>query len=136
MAADTATGMIVLFGGHMTSGSVGDTWSYSASTDTWAKLSVTAAPSARAGAGLAWDSAAGRYVLFGGGLTSTTYTNTAYSFNPTTATWAPLALSGGPSARAEAGFSYDPVDNLLVLLAGYGPSGYLADTWLLEGPIP
>lgn len=63
MAYDSLRGRVVLFGGAITNGALGDTWEWDG-TD-WTQM-ATSGPSRRYGHALAYDSRRQRVVLFGG----------------------------------------------------------------------
>ena len=65
-AYDTAAGHFVLFGGDAAAGYSSATYTYDPANATWAALSPTNNPSARAGAGFTYDQTAETFVLFGG----------------------------------------------------------------------
>ena len=73
LAYDSARGRVVLFGGFDSSGNVfSDTWEWDG--DAWTDVTPSGAntsPSARNNHALAYDSARGRVVLFGGFTAST-----------------------------------------------------------------
>jgi N-acetylneuraminic acid mutarotase len=135
MAADPTTGTAVLFGGAGRSGFDGGTWSFDPTSDAWSEVTTSGtAPSARAGTGLTYDTAAGKFVLVDG-ETSSGYSNGTYTFSPSTSTWSRLSPATSPTPRAEAALTYDPVTNRLVQFGGYSSGGYQADTWELEGQL-
>jgi hypothetical protein len=67
MTFDPVRQEVLLFGGMVIAGSIflQDTWTWNGST--WQQRTPASSPSARMGAGLAFDRARGRAVLFGGG---------------------------------------------------------------------
>ncbi|MCI4367411.1 MAG: hypothetical protein L3K08_06635 [Thermoplasmata archaeon] len=125
MAYDWADGYVVLFGGVNASGTVNDTWTFSAGN--WTHRTTPTAPIGRTGESIAYDSAAGYVVLFGG-----------YGFSDTWAfhagRWTQLSAPG-PSARAGAALTYDSADRELLLYGGDTRSGPVAasDTWTFSG---
>ena len=64
MAYDAATNQVVLFGGSNASLFLGDTWTWSGTS--WAELSLSTMPAARAAASAAYDLATGQLAVFGG----------------------------------------------------------------------
>src|SRR5207248_612285 len=74
---DEARSQLVLFGGTGPNGEVGDTWLRTGMTWAQALADAGAAPSARVGAGLAWDPVRQKAVLFGG----------TQGFNGSSETW-------------------------------------------------
>jgi hypothetical protein len=140
MAYDSATGQLVLFGGVGVSGGLDhdldDTWTWNGAT--WKQLSPTTSPSARDGASMAYDTATGQSVLFGGedfnafppGLDDT------WTWNGTT--WKQQSPTTSPSTRDYAAMAYDTATGQLVLFGGNpyinGKSGsYPNDTWTYSG---
>jgi len=66
MAYQPCTGTFIVFGGQNSQGTtLGDTWQWDGTSDFWVKLTVPSPP-ARRGAGMAYDAARARAVLFGG----------------------------------------------------------------------
>lgn len=119
---------VILFGGRNSSGPLNDTWSFNAGS--WVQLQPSQSPSARWGAGLAYDVAigSGDLVLFGGASGSTTLGDT-WEFN-SVGTWAPIPTPlGAPSPRSLAAFVYDATDGYLLLFGGVNGSVVLGDTW-------
>lgn len=141
MAYDPAIGKIVLFGGYGetspdTQSILGDMWTYDASdSPPWTKVSDTGPP-ARDYATMAYDSALGKIVLFGGYGFAGTLGDT-WTYDPAdTPAWTDVtATSGtGPLARTEGTMAYDPAIGKVVLFGGYSDDGqYLADTWTYDG---
>jgi len=68
MAYDLTGARMIIFGGQdIAGGSLGDTWAYDSSANTWTKLEPSGTqPSARAGQVMVDDSAHGRLIIFGG----------------------------------------------------------------------
>jgi hypothetical protein len=80
---------------------------------------------------MAYDSARGRLVLFGGW-------GDGYSLDDAWewdgATWVERERTAGPSSRSSSAMAYDSVRNRLVLFGGGSPSfEYLGDTWEWNG---
>ncbi len=161
---DPATNATILFGGYDYTGGLpvnpadeiylGGTWELAGGNGTggssggggpsgtaaWIQLSPSTAPSARAGAGSAYDPALGGILLFGG-CTGGHYWN--YTCSPTNDTWlfrggnwSQLAPAHSPSARVSAAMVYDSADDY-VLLFGGSTGGLthraLNDTWEFNG---
>ncbi len=130
LAYDSASGTDVLFGGIGSGGYDGDTWQYTASTDTWTLQSPTTAPSARAGASLAYDSDTGLFVLFGGQGASG-YDSDTWVYNASTDVWTQQSPATSPPARAYAGTAGTPTE--LLIDGGASSSGDLSDLWAYYG---
>ena len=130
LAYDSASGTDVLFGGIGSGGYDGDTWQYTASTDTWTLQSPASAPSARAGASLGYDSDTGLFVLFGG-QGANGYDGDTWLYNASTDVWTQQSPSTSPPARAYAGTAATPTE--LLIDGGASSSGDLSDLWAFYG---
>jgi hypothetical protein len=93
-------------------------------------LSLSSSPSARYGASLAFDSAHGQLILFGGIDKNGPLADT-WNWNGTT--WTQLASCSSPSARNFASLSFDFASGQLILFGGSGKNGLLNDTWNWDG---
>ena len=123
----------VLFGGLGPSGLVGGTWAYNPADGTWSQATTSgSSPSARYGAGFAYDVAAGDFVLFGGD-TASGYSSATYTYDPATAAWATISPTTSPSPRDGAGLTYDATAHAFVLFGGWDGANFLSDTWELAG---
>jgi hypothetical protein len=123
----------LLFGGSGATGEDSDTWFYNFGSNNWTLLSVSGTvPTARYGAGLAYEANLNEFVLFGGD-TTTGYSAATYSFSPATDTWATLAPTTSPSPRAGFGFAFNPEANTAVLFGGWNGTNFLGDSWELPG---
>lgn len=97
----------------------------------WVARTTTGAIAGRAGAGVAYDSARQRVVLFGGEAVSA-FSDT-WEYAPATSTWTRLFVTG-PAARFDPAMAYDPVRAVTVLFGGEDPAGNpLTDTWEWNG---
>ncbi len=65
-AFDPSSGQIVLFGGSHNGISLGDTWVFDSSTNSWTELTPPISPSAREKASMVFDQSRGIIILFGG----------------------------------------------------------------------
>ncbi|MFI5297907.1 MAG: hypothetical protein ACHREM_07380, partial [Polyangiales bacterium] len=90
---------------------------------------ASSGPPARYNSPLAYDSAHGKTVLFGGGTGGPQLGDT-WEWDGTT--WTNPANSG-PPAREEHGLVYDSARGKTVLFGGFGSTGYLGDTWEWDG---
>jgi hypothetical protein len=132
LAYDSARGRVVLFGGAYSDGGTGilygsDTWEWDGTS--WTLVAVTG-PGARGGHGMAYDSARGRTVLFGGGATLGLSGDT-WEWNG--ASWTQVAITG-PTARTWVPMAYDNERGRTVLLGGIDSSNkYTGDTWEWNG---
>jgi hypothetical protein len=130
---------LVLFGGTGLTASgasalLGDTWLWTGNG--WSAVSNLGAggPAARSGASLAYDANQGEAVLFGGETAArrgTQYLNDMWAW--TGEAWSRLTPRNSPPARQMAGMAGDDLTKGLVLFAGAGAAGDLADTWLWNG---
>ena len=133
MVYDAAVGKVVLFGGLAADGvtALGDTWEFNGTS--WSKLTPAFSPSARSDYSMAYDSALGEPVLFGG-ITeggSVQQDTWLFDFN----TWQKLTLGNKPPVRSDAAMTYDAAVNQVVLFGGLGSTGIntLGDTWEFNG---
>jgi hypothetical protein len=135
MAYDRARHRLVLFGGNRVLFGDGreqhtflaDHWEWSAAG--WQEIRDPTPP-ARAEAGMAYDEARRRIVLFGGHRMAggeRTRLNDTWEWDG--ATWIKVATMG-PSPRNGAALAYDPEHRRTILFGGNGPSG---ETWEWDG---
>ena len=87
-------------------------------------------PSGRSNASMAYDTATGKVILFGG-IDNSGYLNDTWSFDGST--WTQLHPSSSPSARYDASMTYDEATQTLILFGGRNSSDYLSDTWSFNG---
>ncbi len=134
MAYDPATGETVLFGGYgernrIENGYLADTWAYDGST--WTERHPAESPPARIEASMAYDSATGEIILFGGRDESGVLNDTwAYDGS----TWTERHPAENPPGRYGASMAYDPATGETVLFGGGSESGsILGDPWTYNG---
>lgn len=135
MTFDAARGVSVMFGGTL--GAVSpvfyqDTWTWDGSS--WTQRFPLAFPSIRCGHAMAYDSARGRVVMFGGTLSSpATYYSDTWEWDGSN--WFERVLAGpAPSPRHEHAMAYDPTARVTYLFGGFDPSGNpLGDLWSFDG---
>jgi hypothetical protein len=133
MAYDSARGVTILFGGAVSIGP--EVW-YNHETWEWDGVEWTlvseAGPSARAGHAMAYDSARGVTVLFGGddGPYGGSYLNDTWEWDGVEWT---LRSQNGPSARGSHAMAYDSVRGVTVLFGGQAFAGLVGDTWEWDG---
>ena len=102
----------------------------------WVQQSPATKPSARYGYGIAYDSAHGQVVLFGGGIPTgdpevpDTLLSDTWVWDGTN--WTQLNPAASPSGRAYAGMAYDATRGKVVLFGGSNGS-VLNDTWEWDG---
>jgi hypothetical protein len=131
MAYDSANGVIVLFGGLDSSYNFcADTWAWDGSA--WTDVSPSGTPpTARCLHAMAYDSANGVTVLFGG-YDSSGYCGDTWIWDGSA--WTDVSPSGTPpTARYCHAMAYDSGNGVTVLFGGYDGSGYCADTWAWDG---
>jgi len=139
MAFDPPSGNLILYGGFDTKrGILNDTWKWDGIS--WTQLSPRFSPPGNGlglfGAGLAYSSAAGKLILFGG----QSHREGVGGPMPTWAwdgtNWSEfLAAASSPPGRRNAAMAADPGGRLILLFGGFyccGPTGSLLDdTWTL-----
>jgi len=128
MAYDSARGKVVLFGGHYYDGThnaLNDTWEWDG-TD-WTQLNPATKPSARNGHAMAYNSARGKVVLFGGGSSGGDET---WEWDGTN--WTQMNPATKPSVRYYHAMIYDSAREKVVLFGGYTGS-YNNETWEWDG---
>ena len=116
MAYDGATKQLVLFGGATSGGAsmLGDTWTWGGAN--WTHRAPRTSPSARAGAGMAYDAASGQLILFGG----TTGTPSGETWSWTGSTWVQLHPAMSPPPQSGGTLAYDPATSQIVMFGGSG----------------
>jgi len=150
MVFEKSSGKVLLFGGATNlsidvelnlgddvSVGLGDTWEWDPAAGKWTQIQPKAAPSARYGGALVWDSTRSRAVLFGGmeksqvGLPGIPKQDT-WEWDPTTQTWTDRTIAGDkPTPRFGHAMAYDPASGMVVLVGGWDidSTGGLADVW-------
>jgi len=136
IAYDAGRGVLVRYGGHDYGAwphvPVDELWERAGTT--WAPVAQPgAAPGARTGSALAYDTSTRRVLLFGGADASATLHADVRTWDG--ASWAVRSPSGdAPSPRRKAGAVFDAVRARLVVHGGVGAGdAILRDTWEL-GP--
>ncbi|MBL8877016.1 MAG: hypothetical protein JNM86_14575 [Phycisphaerae bacterium] len=129
MAYDSSRHTTLMFGGqNRNSGSItyfNDTWIWNGSI--WIEREVPG-PSARSSYAMAYDSARGVTVLFGG-KNAGGINNETWEWNGVQ--WTQRVVAG-PPARSGASMCFDPTRNVVVLFGGFTTT-YLGDTWEWDG---
>src|SRR5207245_1609993 len=140
MVYDAGSDRSVLFGGGYFSTNYTwfrDTWTYEYSTETWTNASPASSPSARGFSGIAYDAAAGRTILFGGGIilfgATVQFYNDTWTYDLAQNQWQDVSPSERPTERLLSAMDYDGLADRSILfgggvLAGSGPTFY-NDTW-------
>lgn len=130
MAYDPTRGRVVLFGGlNVDRLTLGDTWEWDGAH--WHQIPVSG-PSARFGHAMFYDTSRQRVMVFGGcpsSINDTPAIEDMWSWDG--AVWNPVAQSGSPPARFQAGSSFDEARAVLVLNGGKPQVGdpALRETW-------
>ena len=132
LAADPATGTLILFGGRDADGAPSaDTWLYAAAEDTWTALAGPA-PSARFGHAVAVDGANRTMYLFAGQADGDTFFNDTWRLDLDTQRWEKLATADpAPSPRYGTSAVLDDDGNLLIS-HGFTFEGRFDDTWSFD----
>ncbi len=132
LAYDSARGRVVLFGGSSEASSSGkrldDTWEWDGAA--WSNVTPAVSPPARYSHALAYDSARGRVVLFGGYGSGGALADT---WEWDGAVWVNVTPPVSPPARIVHSLTYDSARGRVVLFGGYGIGGAPADTWEWDG---
>jgi hypothetical protein len=122
---------IVLFGGVNSSGDVNETWVWNGSNWTQITAAVSGTPpEARDSGAMAYDSAHGQVVLFGGIQGSGDFADT-WIWNGAHLTWTLLTLANHPQSRNQNMMAYDPVHGQTILFGGNSAETLqpFDDTW-------
>jgi hypothetical protein len=138
LAFDSARGRLVLFGGYRDGSFNDETWEWDGCS--WGEKVPTdpegdGNPSARSGHSMAYDSARGRVVLFGGSPGAARLNDETWEWDGMS--WAKKTPvdpegDGNPSARSGHSMVYDSVRGRLVLFGG-AAGGYDDETWEWDG---
>lgn len=137
LAYDSSRGVMVLFGGGRTAGSVvfNDTWEWDGGN--WIRRSPATSPPARWAHALTYDQRRNRIILFGGLTGTTSAFNDTWEFDGNT--WSRIVTSPAPPARWDHGMVYDAARDTTILFGGmYYLSGFRwrNDTWQYTAPLP
>ena len=134
MAYDAATKQLILFGGVIfendTSLESNETWEWTGSD--WVQLKPASSPPPLARQAMAYDSATGQILMFGGfgGPPGFDRTNATWAW--TGSNWQQLHPSAVPSPRSDAAMGWDAATSQLLMYGGNdGPD--LGDTWIWNG---
>lgn len=129
MAFDPTRHLTMLFSGRNERGNISETWSYDSGLNRWANLAPRTCPSPRSDHAMAYDTASGDVILFGGNF-AWGHSNDVWRYNSSSNTWSPLGPSSPmPSARQGHSMVYDTRNGLMVLFGGQDAGGVLDDTW-------
>lgn len=139
MVYDSGADRIVLFGGSIEGPGqeitlFRETWTYDFDSNLWQRMDPLVAPSARAWAGIAFDAAANRTVLFGG-LGATGPDGETWTYDEAQNVWSRLGPVDVPAPRAAHALGYDRDSDRVVLHGGRAQAGPRNETWHLA-PAP
>jgi hypothetical protein len=132
MAYDAARAVSVLFGGYYYDGSghpLNDTWEWDGVD--WVQRTPATKPTPRDFHGMAYDSARGVTVLFGGLVNSSYFANDTWEWDGTS--WVQRTPVTVPAARGDHAMAYDNARGVTVLFGGTNQSGSLNDIWEWDG---
>jgi hypothetical protein len=128
MTYDAAQRDVVLFGGLAGIGydayAVNDTWTWDGSA--WTEQHPATSPPARYGAGMTYDAARGKLVLYGGLDDNSQWLADTWTWNGVN--WTEEHPARSPGGRVRPGLTYDARLQKVVLWAGDGPG-----TWTWDG---
>ena len=135
-AGDPECDCMLLYGGEQlvrgqSRGPLGDTWEFA--NGSWANVTPSISPPELVGPSMAFDSALGAVILFGGILPNAQYSNQTWEFSGST--WTRLLPSSSPPARASGVFVSLPQGGDLLFsgaVPSQNPPGPLGDTWLFD----
>ncbi|MFO1076961.1 MAG: hypothetical protein U1E73_04455 [Planctomycetota bacterium] len=108
-----------------------ETWVYDGFA--WSRQPLAGQPPARTETMLAYDTARGRVVLFGGtaAVGPNFYLTDTWEWDGTS--WAQQAPAVAPPWRRRGAMAFDPVRSFTVLFGGTAQTSYLNDTWEWDG---
>lgn len=106
----------------------GETWEWDGAS--WYRRTPASPPIARAGAGLAFDRARGRAVLFGG-VDGARLLDDTWEWDGTQ--WSAGAPPTTPGPRQYFAMNWDENTGRVLVFGGAGPNGLLGDTWAWDG---
>lgn len=136
MFYDTVRKKTVMFGGWQPGAGFyhPEHWEWDGLAQTWTNRQLTVQPSARFGAAVAWDSARGRAVLFGGFDELTGRRQDTWEWDAQTQTWMDRTPAGTkPTVRHSALMAFDSVRGKTILYSGNTGTGLpTAGTWVDE----
>jgi hypothetical protein len=111
-----------------------DTWAYAAATNAWSNLSPAGPlPPARFGHAMAYSSATGRVVAFGGALEATGQpAGDTWTFDPAADAWSQAQPAVAPPPRLYPAMVDDPATGTEILFGGWTGSNAFNDTWTFD----
>jgi hypothetical protein len=130
-----STGKVLLFGGTNMATWYNDLWTYDSAANAWTKLEPTGdPPPGRSDAGLAYDRASGKVILFGGMGADFACLNDTWAYDPVANTWTAVTPIGEiPAARNAHAMAYDPHSATVILFGGIDSNFVCySDTWAYD----
>jgi len=129
LAYDSARQVVVLFGGAAGGTARNDTWTYSVAQNLWANVTPAGSPRPRTGHGMAYDSSAGKLVVFSGYDEYGLILNDTWTFDAATSAWSSMGPAPFPNPRCYYGLDFDAAAGETVLFGGASFSWRNEDTW-------
>jgi hypothetical protein len=126
---DSSRNRLVLFGGGISGGKLGDTWEWGGSS--WTRVSTTG-PSSRQDFGMVYDSYNSKTVLYGGEDSTGASKDDVWSWNGTSWSQVTPTGAGGAGRRKLHGMVFCPDRNQSLVFGGFNPNSpntYYRDTW-------
>jgi hypothetical protein len=106
-----------------------DTWTYTASTNTWFELTPTGNPDALKWPSMTYDSVNQKCILFGGQIGGNAVHHT-WIYDAQLNTWLRMYPDDAPASRINTGLAFDPDNNITILYGGWVIDGVpYDDTW-------
>lgn len=142
---DSSTNTLIIFGGNSCKGTYyNDVWTLSNANDltatpSWTQLPTTGAkPTARQNSSAVYDPTTNTLIIYGGDKggtpTGDIWILANANGNGGSPTWTQLTPSNsGPVARSGHTATYDAVNNLMTIYAGFDGTNMLSDAWVLSG---
>lgn len=137
MTFDRARGVYVLFGGRGFTATLGDTWEYAPTTNTWTQRTLASSPTPREEMAMVYDASLQRVILFGGydRDTDTIYGDT-WTFDGSN--WVditPADPAASPSARYRTQTVYDSARLRTVMFGGFDGTAIRQQTFEFTGNV-
>ena len=133
LAYDSRRMRVVLFGGYVPNGPIGvfanDTWEFDGAT--WTQCQVATPPAGRGYGAMAYDSARGVTVLFGGYDYPSSYFADTWEWDG--ATWTQRTLPTTPSGRRGTAMAFDSARGQIVAFGGGDATTLSGETWTYDG---
>jgi hypothetical protein len=130
-AFDSVRNVLVIFGGYngTAGGFKSDTWIWD--DESWQQVAVgQIGPSARGNHAMAFDTARGVVVLFGGAFGGSSASDETWEWNGTS--WTLRSLPASPPARFNHAMAYDSARGVMVVTGGFSTQRW-NDTWEYNG---